>query len=1007
MTICNLVVALLAGAELSHAAVAVRVLLGVGDQAETDWSGGVVAQGATIAAVEPWRFDVGDAMLPGNRWKMSSRRIRLFGAAVTPPAAGAPRLQFAPITPVVRPFSANGVVVSLTGETEDSTLEVRTPRGAFSVRLSEIPYGRAKSGLDGKAVAERVPPFQRITSDAQEQDQPAAVADSSGNIWLAYFEFKHNPDHDKIRNTPNNFENMTVKPGGDQVLLRKYANGAWSEALAITPPGGDLWRPAIAVDGKGRPWVFWSANDGGNFDIWARVVESGQPGATQRISTAPGSDIDPVAATDSSGRVWVAWQGWRNGKASIFAAVQEGNSFSRTATVSTSVGNEWNPAIAADAGGRVTVAWDSFRNGNYDVFARTATGTKWGDEKAVAASSLYEAYPSIAYDPSGTLWIAYEEGAERWGKDYGADESSGVPVYAGRAIRVRGFAKDGRAIEPNGDIGEALPGEPGDPVLNLVSQARSDDWQKVQPDAWKKRSPNLATASPGYARRGPRNTMARLKVDASGRLWLACRSKHPVFWNPLGTVWTEFVTSYANSEWSRAIYVHHSDNLLDNRPALVSTRPGELLIIHSSDGRRRFISMSYMPGIKTSVDEETPIDPYQNDLYMSRILLTPASGAPSVKAASPSAAGTPDTRDKAELATVTRLRSYRLQTPGGPLRVLRGEFHRHSEISMDGGNDGTIIDQYRYMLDASYMDWVGCCDHDNGAAREYTWWISQKLTDIFYNTGKFVTMFHYERSVQYPEGHRNVIFAQRGIRPLPRLTRTEETPVVNAPDTKMLYAYLKKFNGIVASHTSGTNMGTDWRDNDPDSEPVVEIYQGDRQNYEMPGAPRSNNEKDSIGGWRPLGFVNLALQKGYKLAFEASSDHISTHMSYSNLLAKDATREAVLEAFQKRHVYGATDHILAEFSCGSHIMGDAFSSSEVPSFRVKLTGAAPFAKVHVIKDNQYVYSTSPGTPVVNFTWRDSTPATGKTSYYYVRGEQQDGEIVWVSPMWVTYTGGGK
>ena len=193
----------------------------------------------------------------------------------------------------------------------------------------------------------------------------------------------------------------------------------------------------------------------------------------------------------------------------------------------------------------------------------------------------------------------------------------------------------------------------------------------------------------------------------------------------------------------------------------------------------------------------------------------------------------------------------------------------------------------------------------------------------------------------------------------------------------------------------------------PNSEPVVEIYQGDRQNYEMPGAPRSNNEKDSIGGWRPLGFVNNALQKGYKLAFESSSDHISTHMSYSNLLVKDATRESVLEAFQKRHLYGAADHILAEFSSGSHIMGDAFSSSTVPSFRVKLRGTAPFAKVHVIKDNQYVYSTSPDKALVDFTWRDSSPMAGKTSYYYVRGEQQDGEIVWASPMWVTYTAGGK
>ena len=76
----------------------------------------------------------------------------------------------------------------------------------------------------------------------------------------------------------------------------------------------------------------------------------------------------------------------------------------------------------------------------------------------------------------------------------------------------------------------------------------------------------------------------------------------------------------------------------------------------------------------------------------------------------------------------------------------------------------------------------------------------------------------------------------------------EDSAPTHAPDTHMLYRYLKQFNGIVASHTSGTNMGTDWRDNDPAVEPVVEIYQGDRQNYEMPGAPRSNNEGDSIGG---------------------------------------------------------------------------------------------------------------------------------------------------------------
>ncbi len=170
----------------------------------------------------------------------------------------------------------------------------------------------------------------------------------------------------------------------------------------------------------------------------------------------------------------------------------------------------------------------------------------------------------------------------------------------------------------------------------------------------------------------------------------------------------------------------------------------------------------------------------------------------------------------------------------------------------------------------------------------------------------------------------------------------------------------------------------------------------------MPDAPRSNSEKDSIGGWRPLGFVSLALQKGYRFAFEASSDHVSTHMSYCNLLVTSPTREGIMEAFHKRRVYGATDNILADVHCGGHMMGEEFSVSSAPSITVKLIGTAPFSKVQVIKDNNYVYSVEPKTKVVSFTWQDNAAAKGKTSYYYVRGEQDDGQLVWVSPMWITW-----
>src|SRR5215831_19413037 len=58
-----------------------------------------------------------------------------------------------------------------------------------------------------------------------------------------------------------------------------------------------------------------------------------------------------------------------------------------------------------------------------------------------------------------------------------------------------------------------------------------------------------------------------------------------------------------------------------------------------------------------------------------------------------------------------------------------------------------------------------------------------------------------------------------------------------ANDTRMLYEDIRSRNGIAIAHTTATRMGTSWGDNDPALEPVVEIYQGARTNYESLEAP--------------------------------------------------------------------------------------------------------------------------------------------------------------------------
>src|SRR6478609_5043000 len=101
-------------------------------------------------------------------------------------------------------------------------------------------------------------------------------------------------------------------------------------------------------------------------------------------------------------------------------------------------------------------------------------------------------------------------------------------------------------------------------------------------------------------------------------------------------------------------------------------------------------------------------------------------------------------------------------------------------------------------------------------------------------------LFGYERSVAYPNGHRNVVFAQRGVRTLP-VSREENLGEVNTGP--ILYPYLKQNRGIAMLHSLATAQGSDYRDNDPAVEPLVELYQGYHAAYEYAGGPRAETDQ--------------------------------------------------------------------------------------------------------------------------------------------------------------------
>src|SRR4029077_12609057 len=105
-------------------------------------------------------------------------------------------------------------------------------------------------------------------------------------------------------------------------------------------------------------------------------------------------------------------------------------------------------------------------------------------------------------------------------------------------------------------------------------------------------------------------------------------------------------------------------------------------------------------------------------------------------------------------------------------------------------------------------------------------------------------------------------------------------------------------------------------DNDPAVDPIVEIWEGSRTSAEAedaPLAPSSKRPELWAGGFKPLGFVWNAWSKGYRLGVQASSDHVSTHLSYTMVIAESGSREALIDAMRKRHTYAATRNILLDY----------------------------------------------------------------------------------------------
>ncbi len=953
----------------------VLVYLGWGDTSERDWSGELSAQDAQVGVLDGWKFFGSDEVVSRTAWKYRSAREK-------PPARATGEMLHWVNYPPGQP-ETGGIIITGRGGPA-AALELRTAQGTFSFALSELGWTVPLEKLAGAARIVRLPYHTRLSRELRENDFPDIATGLDGSAWAVWTSYAGGRDEIHLAR----FASVDSAP-------RASAQGVWHTYTPVPGVSGDVWRPRVGVESDGTVWVVWSQQVRGNWDLYAAALRGDAWLKPVRLTSDPEVDFNARLARGPDGRLWVVWQGVRNGISSIFLSrrAPQGDGWTAEVRVTQGRANDWNPAIAVDSAGRARVVWDTYRNGNYDVYQRSYRPDEGlGAEAAVAASSRYEAYPAVAIDGQDRVWIAWEEGAVNWGKDRGYT----LPKFG-----------------PGAPLG-------GDTLIRVAVLSRSEE--RLQSPA--------ASPMTAFAERDRRFARyPELAVDGAGRPWLTFRHLNQAGTGPgIGNryYWAAYATCYQGDRWLPALLLPESPGRISSFPAVAGASRGVWL---AWNGDSRKYGAASRPGA--------------NHVYAGEVALGAAlaggpqlvawqpvatlGGVAPIKAAPEAAPVHPN-----ETADVRALRDYRLRLGGKTYQIVRGDLHRHSELSHDlgGSADGSLIDFYRYMIDAAAMDFGAITDHQMGGGNDYWYWYTQKSTDLFHWAPVYTALFGYERSVTYPNGHRNVFHAQRGVPVVDFFTKAALRglrPPVSATsdfllenDTKLLYAALRESGGIAIPHTPGTRMGTDWRDNDPQVEAVVEIFQGCRNNYEAAGAPKSpdpERDKDNLApphmGYMPAGFVSNAWNKGYRLGVISSSDHSSTHYSYAMVYTESLDRAGIIEAIRQRRTYGATDNILLDVRVGEHLMGEEFAWTGPVRLEVKARGTAAIAKVTVIRNNEAVFSRAFNTREASFVYQDQEQAGGPAkdsaqrrgaredpSFYYVRVEQQDGQLAWSSPVWV-------
>src|SRR5262249_55514422 len=153
-----------------------------------------------------------------------------------------------------------------------------------------------------------------------------------------------------------------------------------------------------------------------------------------------------------------------------------------------------------------------------------------------------------------------------------------------------------------------------------------------------------------------------------GNAYLSFRTRSLPGRSPEGSVWVEQMVWFDGGKWIGPMSVPNADQWIDNRPAMLATAPGALMMVVATDHRQSEILRDRREGKRN--DNNIP-DYVNGDLYAVEMRV-PAGSAAKLAPAAAEKVSAPDAGTKPERDAIAGMQSRKVAVGSDKLQVLRG-----------------------------------------------------------------------------------------------------------------------------------------------------------------------------------------------------------------------------------------------------------------------------------------------------------------------------------------------